>query len=298
MTYDRHQGLGSCCLPRPLERILLSQGRDFASLDMLGITFKGARRIGDKLQFSSFPENWYRNTGERVIDLDRSWVFDDNPFVVREEQPDRVIDLLDAPWPGKERLQGNQYVRKPIYFSHAERTCSIFGHVAYLRHPRLYRYEDLPVLERRVVLHTTGANYPSGPPFYDMGEDRQRVLPSEIIEHIRSTYRDYELIQIGGREDLDARVIDRRGLDIWEAVKIIAQASIFIGVDSGPYWIAACYPGIFRKKILVQYPPDYLRCAFVPMHALNFHTHWHDAACLYYNRSNDDAGITYSYLKL
>ncbi len=48
----------------------------------------------------------------------------------------------------------------------------------------------------------------------------------------------------------------------------------------------------------MQYPPEYLRDRFVPMHLLNLHVHWHDASCLYYNRTSDDAGITYSYLKI
>jgi ADP-heptose:LPS heptosyltransferase len=81
-------------------------------------------------------------------------------------------------------------------------------------------------------------------------------------------------------------------------VKIVAQAGIFIGVDSGPYWIAACFPRIFRKKVLMQYSPDYLRRKFVPMHVINPHVQWHDASCLYFNRGPDDAGVTFSYLKL
>jgi len=114
------------------------------------------------------------------------------------------------------------------------------------------------------------------------GEDNFRVLSEEIIQHVRETYRGYEIIQVGSKEDLDAQVIDCRGIpDIWEVVSIIAQAGIFIGVDSGPYWIAASYPRIFRKKVMMQYPPEYLRNRFVPMHLLNPHVHWHDASCLY-----------------
>jgi hypothetical protein len=266
---------------------------------MLGFTFVDAKRLGDQLQFASFPENWHRNTGERVIDLTHSWIFDHNPFVIRDGTPDRTVDLWAQPWPGQ-HPSVLQYARKPIYFSQAERTCSIFGHAAYLRHPRLYRFEELPRLEKRIVLHTTGANYLlSAPPTTSMGEDRQRVLPEEILDHVRKKYRGYEIIQVGSRDDVDAQVIDRRGIsDMWEVAKIIAQASIFIGVDSGPYWIAACYPEIFRKKVLVQYPPEYLRTDFVPMHILKQHVHWHDASCYYYNRSTEDAGVTYSYLKL
>ena len=263
---------------------------------MLGITFKGASGIGDKLQFSSFPENYFRNTGEKVIDLDRAWIFDHNPYVVRDAIPERVVDLWAQPWPLKERVTREEYVSKPVFSSLAERTGTIFNHVAYLRHPRLYRFEDLPRLEKRVVLHTTGKRIQ---PHAALGEDHFRVLSEEIIRHVREAYSGYEIVQVGSKEDVDAQVIDLRGIpDIWEVVKIIAQSSIFIGVDSGPYWIAACYPGIFRKKVLMQYPAEYLRKSFVPMHVLNAHVHWHDASCIYYNRTIDDAGISYSYLKI
>ena len=257
---------------------------------------KGAVGLGDKLQFSSFPENHFRNTGERVIDLDQAWIFDHNPYVVRDVIPTRVINLWEDPWPRKTASTQDEYLAKPIFFSLAERSSSIVGHVAYLRHPRLYRFEELPRAEKRVVLHTTGKGLP---PRAAVGEDARRELSEEIIEHVRRVYRGYEIIQVGAREDRDVRVIDCRGIaDIWEVVRIIAQAGIFIGVDSGPFWIAASYPRIFRKKVLVQYPPEYLREHFIPMHVLNPHTHWHDASCLYYNRSADDAGVSYSYLKL
>ena len=263
---------------------------------MLGITLGGAQGLGDKLQFSSFPENHFRNTGEKVVDLDRSWIFAHNPYVVRDSPHDRALDLWAAPFPRRKGVTHEQYAAKPVFFSLAERTSSILGHVAYLRHPRLYRFEDLPRLERRVVLHTTGKKLP---PVTAQGEDAPRVLSAEIIEHVRSAYRGFEIIQVGSRDDVDAGVVDRRGLaEIWEVVKIIAQASIFIGVDSGPYWIAACYPGIFRKKVLMQYPAQFLRERFVPMHLINLHVHWHDLSCLYFNRTRDDAGVTYAFTKL
>lgn len=263
---------------------------------MLGITLGAAQGLGDKLQFSSFPENYFRNTGEKVVDVDRAWFFDHNPHVVRDVRPKQVVDLWSAPWPLRRGITHEQYAAKPIVFSLAERTSSIFDHVAYLRHPRLYRFEDLPRLDKRVVLHTTGKRLP---PVTPQGEDAPRILSQEIIDHVRTTYREYEIIQVGSKDDVDAHVVDCRGIpDIWEVVKIIAQASVFIGVDSGPYWIAACFPRIFRKKVLMQYPAEYLRSRFVPMHVINLHVHWHDASCLYFNRTRDDAGVTYSYLKL
>jgi hypothetical protein len=263
---------------------------------MIGISLHGAHGIGDKLQFSSFPENYFKNTGEKVIDVDRSWIFDHNPYVIRDAEPERVINLWTAKWPSQSNMTLDEYKQNPVFASIADRTASIFGHTCYLRHPRLYQYENLPVAERRIVLHTTGK---IDTPIYAQGEDRPRRLSAEIMSHIRETYADYEIIQIGAPSDIDAQVIDRRGIDdMWEVVRIIAQASIFIGVDSGPYWIASCYPRIFRKRVMMQYSADYLRKHFVPMHVLNPHVHWHDASCLYFNRTTEDAGISYSYLKL
>ncbi|WP_186308390.1 tetratricopeptide repeat protein [Paraburkholderia sp. BCC1885] len=263
---------------------------------VLGITLAGAEGIGDKLQFSSFPENYFRNTGRKVVDVDRVWIFDHNPYVVRDVQPDRIVNLWTQKWLGGNSVPFEDYRTKPVFSSLAERTSHIFGHVAYLRHPRLYRFEELPTLEKRIVLHTTGKNIP---PHVALGEDHVRELSAEIISHVRDAYAGYEIVQVGSASDLDAQVIDCRGVaDIWEVARLIAQARIYIGVDSGSYWIAACYPRIFRKKVMMQYPAGYLRDRFVPMHVLDPHSHWHDASCLYYNRTTDDAGVTYSYLKL
>src|ERR1019366_3384117 len=60
---------------------------------MLGITLGDNSLMGDKLQFASFPENYYRNTGEKLIDLDCLWIYDHNPFVVRGRVPTQVMNL-------------------------------------------------------------------------------------------------------------------------------------------------------------------------------------------------------------
>ena len=264
---------------------------------MVGITLGKALGMGDKLQFSSFPENYFRNTGEKVIDLDCSWIFDHNPFVVRGQAPGHVLDLWAAPWRQKvSPVPPNEFFQKPVFFSQADRTCSIFNHMAYLRHPRLYINENEEVLNKRVVVHTTGARL--APIQFNEGEDRKRVLPEEIIAHIKRSFSGWEILQVGLSDDLDAGVTDCRGADIWEVVRLISRAAMFIGVDSGPSWIAACYPKIFKKKVLVQYPPEFLAKSFVPMHLLRPHQHWHDSSFLYFNRTLFDAGVTYSYLKL
>jgi hypothetical protein len=261
---------------------------------VLGISLAGAVGLGGVLVFSSFPENYYHNTGEKVIDLDRAWVFDHNPFVLRGYKPTQVVNLWSEPWPHTSRSSSKEFFNRPVLGSVAERTASIFNHIAYLRHPRLYLYEDLPTLDNRIVIHTTGKTFaPSA------GEDKEKVLSKKIIGFIRKRYKDHELIQVGSRGDMSANIIDCRGLkSIWETVKIIAQARMFIGVDSGPSWIAASYPRIFNKKILMQYSPEFLRTSFIPMHSLLPHQHWFDTSFMYFNRSENDAGITYSYLKI
>jgi hypothetical protein len=264
---------------------------------MLGVTFDGAEGLGDLLQFSSFPENYYRNTGERVVDVNNAWIFDHNPFVVRGRNASRTINLWRQPWPQRIAVSSQSYFAKPIFFSIADRTASIFDQEVYLKHPRLYVFENLPTIRNRLVIHTTGKR--TAPILRQLGEDQSRILPPQIIEYIRFKYRSSDIIQVGSLDDVDAQVTDCRGLEnIWDTVRIIAQATMFIGVDSGPAWIAACYPEIFKKKILVQYPPEFLRKSFVPMHLAVPHHHWHDFSFMYYNRSEDDAGVTYSYLKV
>ncbi|MBN3856256.1 glycosyltransferase family 9 protein [Paraburkholderia sp. Ac-20340] len=263
---------------------------------MLKITIEGANGIGDKLQFSSFPENYWRNTGQKIIDADNVWVFDYNPYVVRGESTEKPINLWEQRWPAATSISLPEYEQKPFFTSIASRTSEIFGHSAYLRHPRLYQFEDLPTLDKRIVIHTTGKRMPI---HVGLGEDRERYLSEEIIDHIRKAYAGYEIIQVGSTDDIDARVVDCRGMEnIWDVARLIAQARVFIGVDSGPYWIASCYPKVFRKKVLMQYPAEYLRNGFVPMHIINPHTHWHDHSCLYFNRTTEDAGISYGYVKL
>src|ERR1700677_122614 len=114
---------------------------------MIGITLRGAVGMGDQLQFTSFPENYFRNTGSKVIDLDHRWIFDHNPFVIRGREPTQVLNLWAQSWPELSgRISSQEFLAKPIFFSIADRTASMFRHVAYLRHPRLYEHEALPTI--------------------------------------------------------------------------------------------------------------------------------------------------------
>ena len=49
--------------------------------------------IGDWVYASSLPENFYKITGQKIIDLNKTWVFDYNPYVDREFKPNKVTIL-------------------------------------------------------------------------------------------------------------------------------------------------------------------------------------------------------------
>jgi hypothetical protein len=258
---------------------------------LLGITLTGAHGLGDKLQFSSFPENYWRSTGNKVVDLDCHWFFDSNPYVLRDLSPDKVVNLWHARW--ESRLQRMLSLTRR-FSTLAERTSGIFGAPTSLIHPRLYRYEDAVIDPNLVVIHTTGSHK-----FQKArGEDCRRVMPQHIIDHVKTSYRDRRLVQVGGADDLDAGVEDMRGRPYWVDAELISRAAIFIGVDSGLFWIASCFPRVIKKKVLVQYPASYLRNKFFPMNPRDSHTHWHEPNTLYFNRTDLDAGITYSYTKI
>lgn len=92
--------------------------------------------------------------------------------------------------------------------------------------------------------------------------------------------------------------------DIWEPAAEIATASRFIGVNSGPMHIANCYPRVTKRIVLMEFSQGYLArendVAF-PWRAgctRNFLTSWLDPANTYFNRFDQDYGISFSYLKI
>ena len=64
---------------------------------MLGITMAGQAKkflgLGDQIQLTSFPENYFKNTGEKLIDLDNNLLFDNNPYIVRNVNPSNILDI-------------------------------------------------------------------------------------------------------------------------------------------------------------------------------------------------------------
>lgn len=243
--------------------------------------------LGDALQFTSLPENYFAHTGAKLIDVDKYWAFDHNPYVVRDVTPDKIW----RPWKDRHPLPPGQ---RPTYLSIAERNCMAVGIPCVLRHPRLYKDEDIVPTGKQLILHTTGAWKPRA----YLGEDREKKLSPAIIEHILKTYKGYDIVQIGGAEDEKIPgTIDLRGQPLWTVAGWIAASPLYIGADSGPAWIASCYPRVFLKKILMQWPAEYLK-NFTPMWIGDSNSHWYDRGATYFNRTEQDVGVTYSYLKL
>ncbi len=241
--------------------------------------------IGDWVYASSLPENFYKITGQKIIDLNKTWVFDYNPYVDRESKPNKVIDIKPA-W--------FQYKRNvPVMYSFAD---SLMGflrttELPYCRHPRFYRYEDEDIIPNRLILHITGGSKSKNP---------QRIMSDEVIQFVLDKYKMYDIIQIGGNSDKKIEgVIDERGIDLWDVVKLMSSAAIFVGVDSGPYHIAQAYPRINRKLIVTkdQFKSDW-PADFYILNPKQDVSYWYDWDTMFYNEFDRDVGLTTSYLKI
>lgn len=240
--------------------------------------------IGDWVYASSLPENFYKITGQKIIDLNKTWVFDHNPYVDRDVEPDKIIDIKPA-W-----FHYNRDV--PVMYSFADSLMAFLGtdQLPYCRHPRFYRYEDEDIIPNRLILHVEG-NHDKPTP---------RIMSDEVIQFVLDKYKMYDIIQIGGNSDKKIEgVIDERGIDLWDVVKLMSSAAIFVGVDSGPYHIAQAYPRINRKLIVTkdQFKSDW-PADFYILNPKQDVSYWYDWDTMFYNEFDRDAGLTTSYLKI
>lgn len=245
-------------------------------MSRIGITVKNCPGLGDKMQFTSLPENYDLATGQKLIEVDHDWIFDYNPYVDRESVPDKILDL----W-GHSRYQ--YPAKRQSYTSVAEKNamCSLGMQIPIrLAHPRLYRFEQEPIR-----YHTTFAPFgKSNGPF-----------PEKIVNHILKNHSDVAQVGLKKEPNISAHR-DLRSDNIWDAVQAIASSQEFIG-NSGLSWIAACYPRVWNKLVLTIFSEEFLT-DFIGMVAQDHGSHWYDHRFAYYNRYEYDVGITLSYLKL
>jgi len=271
--------------------------KNLLNQNKVGIGIEGVG-IGDKIQYTHLPENIYKNFGVKLYDPFKYWVFDKNPYVIRDANPDIFIildKLFDLPKEQHETIYGTQY------FSRASKHCDILGIKCYLRHYNLYDQNDQNINYKKISIHT-------GP-----GKSTAGEIPDQIIDIIKEKYKDFELIQVGSTYDKNINVTDKRGSSLDEMINIIKNSFLFIGVNSGPMNIANCYPNIFRKIVLTEGNNDYpkfrtnyesfLSNEFIPQKHYGklphvSHENWLDFGCLYYNITKDDMGVTYSYTKI
>ncbi len=237
---------------------------------MIGIINEGPG-IGDKIQFAHLPENYFRNTGEKLADLSNCWVYDHNPYVVRNPGRDdisKIINLWHLQFPATD------------YLSSGERQMEKLGWgKSYLRHPRLYRFEDAEIKPRTAVVHTNG-------------KSEGGVMPDKMIEAIEKNYKGWDIFQVGGNDDRPTPFIQKRGLSLWDSAELIASSQTFIGVNSSMMNIANCYPRVHRKILInrkdtAQYYP-----------VSGTMSSWIDYNWVYFTDAEDDEGIAYSYKKI
>lgn len=238
---------------------------------MIGLKFSDSARFGDKFIFCTLPENYYLATGQKLVDVEKSWFLDYNPFVLRNETPSKII----YPWVHQRRS-----VRGMI----SQDICKQWSIPCRVVYPRLYHFEEERTLYKSLVLCTTG--YTNG------------AIPFEIIRFIRERYQDYFIFQLGGKSDVDAGVFDRRGIPIWDAVKYMAQAEAFIGPDSFLMHVAAAYPKVRKKILLLNRTEDEVQ-KFLPLGLEpNAPYGWVYPCCEVFNCFKKDIGLTRSYLSI
>lgn len=245
-----------------------------------------SNRLGDMLSRSSLPENFYKNTGERLINLDSLDCFKYNPYVIQSNEVHSNtlsrVEIRDL-WNYQNRWIDTMHCK-----TMAHEICAKWElEKCHLNRPKLYHFEDIVKFPRSVVINTTGHTH--------------GAITLDIINHTREVYKNYHTIQIGSVTDIDAGAdFDRRGISFWESAKIMSEAEIFIGIDSFCYWLSKCFDHIHRKIILTNQSESQLE-KFLPRgYPENSFGEWwieNDGSELF-NCYDKDIGITKSYLSI
>jgi hypothetical protein len=262
----------------------------------VGILIEGVG-IGDKIQYTHLPENIYKNFGIKLYDPLKYWVFDKNPYIIRDEDPDiyLILDKLFDNSNYRESLYGKQY------FSRASKHCDILDIKCHTRQFSLYDDEDQIINYNKITIHTGPGNSTAG------------EIPDYIIDFIKEKYKNFQIVQIGSDKDKNINALDKRGSSLEDMISEIRNSFIFIGVNSGPMNIANCYPNIFKKIIITKdnqdYPKsriayeDFLNKEFIPQRQYEktenlYQENWLDFNCSYFNVTNEDLGTTLSYKRI
>lgn len=251
---------------------------------MIGIINNGPG-IGDKIQFTSIPENFYKNTGQKLVDLSNSWVFDHNPYISRDP---REVEMVADLWQETLHFPSDRY-----FTSQGDRFRKLMQlEKTYLRHSRLYEHEEKQGTKPGTIsVHTTSSPRGEG-----------KTLPPHVIEQIEKNYKSYTIFQVGGKNDNKTPFIDKLGLPLWETAEIIASSQIFIGINSSMMNIAQCYPRVNRKVFLIENDyidkKDFEIYRPLTQYKEGSESMWIDYNWQYYNIHEEDLGITFTYKKI
>ena len=297
----------------------------------IGIHIESCVGIGDKAQYSALPECFYKYYGIKLIDVSKSWIFDHSPYVRRD-----VPDFFPLKF---KNTDGKHTKRMPCIYSEEKdwinsnykktHTLDVDGEAKHVVIASLWRNFDAmtPASRSELVNSLLGINsqvrpdldFPRGPRLYKYEDPNNvkpdqiaihigpsnstsQVIPDHVLNEIKNRYSNYNIIQIGSKKDNDfPSFVDKRGVDIWETVKIIAESAIFIGINSGPMNIANCYPHINKKLILLndgEWEKEVF-CRFEPLSArITPSFGWVDFGWQYYTTDDYDVGRMYSYKKI
>lgn len=252
---------------------------------MIGIAIKPTIGVGDGLQFSSLPENYFIATGKRLLDMDQPWFFDYNPYVIRDPsiKPEKVYQMwnfspqqFEWPNPRKDRRPG-------CYLSNAEIWASALGVPCKMNRMSLYRFENFPFFERKeILLQTSGRSHGH--------------MPRHIVDHVINKYGCDDLKHIGPGFTYGLQSYGMTKT-LWDLAEIISRARMVICLDSAPSWIASCYPDVIVKKVRTKPAPEYFE-DWVPLDIKNVHAHWDDRCHMIYNPSEMDIGFTWTYKRI
>jgi len=252
---------------------------------LIGVEWRGGNKLGDRLCRISLFENYYKNTGDKLIDLIGMEYTKYNPYVLQ------ISDIHPNTLSRIEKRCLWNYPPRAVPFDSfktmAHEVCARWDlPVCYLNRSRLYKYEDSIKFPRSLVINTTGRGH--------------GAIPLHVIKHIREAYKNYTIIQIGGLTDIDAGAdLDRRGCDFWESAKYMSECEIAIIPDSFCYWLSKCYR-MHRKVILTNLSAE--NCEkFLPRgyHIDNWEQDWWlELDAEFYNIYEQDFGITKSYLSI
>lgn len=263
--------------------------------------------IGDQVCTTSFPENYYVMTGEKVIINDpKIWAFKYNPYVIHGQSHEYMeFPSIDIMPDTRVQEQVKNYVGlydNLSFNSQAEWLCANVGAKnPPLRHPRLYIYETESIIPNKITVHTTASDRSkAGEPAIreKLGEDAIRVMAPDVIDSIIQNYKGWDIVQIGSETDVTVPgAIDKRGGTKWDMAKEIATSARFIGVNSGPMHIAYCYPRVDKRIVLMEFSKKAI-ARWRPGDMRNFNFSWFDPSATYFNKHHEDIAYTFAHTKI